>query len=123
MTERVQYPRHCQSAAPGSVPDAPDGVAGSRSDLVSGVVDMQDGVERDRHDHPATSAASRAPSSQHASRSALSGGPVTLTGGRIARHFSPEVIDSTARMAPPVSLAPCTYSPYGRRTVASRHGK
>src|SRR5712692_9069648 len=37
-------------------------------------------------DQPATSAASRAPSSQQASRSALSGGPVTVTGGRTGRH-------------------------------------
>ncbi len=62
-------------------------------------------------DHPATSAASSAPSSQQASRSCLAGGPVTQTGGRTARHCRPAVIDSTARTAPPVSLPPCTYRP------------
>jgi len=62
-------------------------------------------------DQPASSAASRAPSSQHASRSALPGGPVTVTGGRTGRHCRPAVIDSTARTAPPVSLPPCTYRP------------
>jgi hypothetical protein len=61
--------------------------------------------------HPATSAANSAPSSQHASRSALPGVPVTVTAGLIARQASPVVIDCTARTAPVVSLAPCTYSP------------
>ena len=61
--------------------------------------------------HPAISAANSAPSSQHASRSALPGGPVTVTAGLIGRQPSPVVIDSTARTAPPVSLPPCTYSP------------
>jgi hypothetical protein len=62
-------------------------------------------------DQPATSAASRAPSSQQASRSALPGGPATVTGGRTGRHCRPVVTDSTARTAPPVSLPPCTYRP------------
>jgi hypothetical protein len=62
-------------------------------------------------DQPATSAASRAPSSQQASRSALPGGPVTVTGGRTGRHCRPVVIDSTARTAPVVSIPPCTYRP------------
>ena len=62
-------------------------------------------------DQPASWAASRAPSSQQASRSALPGGPVTVTGGRTGRHCRPAVIDSTARTAPPVSLPPCTYRP------------
>src|SRR5260370_39572616 len=61
--------------------------------------------------YSATSAASRAPSSQQASRSFLPGGPVTVTGGRIARHCRPVVIDSTARTAPVVAMPPCTYRP------------
>ena len=61
--------------------------------------------------HPATSAASNAPSSQHASSSALPGVPVTVTGGRTGRQPSPVVMDSTARTAPPASFPPCTYSP------------
>ena len=73
-------------------------------------------------DQPATSAASSAPNSQQASRSALPGGPVTVTGGRTGRHCKPVVIDCTARTAPAVSLPPCTYRPNGRRRVASRHG-
>jgi hypothetical protein len=36
---------------------------------------------------------------------------VTQTGGRTARHWSPVVIDSTARTAPVVSIPPCTYRP------------
>ena len=43
-----------------------------------------------------------------ASRSGLAGGPVTVTGGRTARHCRPVVIDSTARTAPVVSRLPCT---------------
>jgi hypothetical protein len=62
-------------------------------------------------DHPAISAASTAPSSQQARRSSWPGGPVTQTGGWIARHRSPVVIICTARTAPVVSMPPCTYRP------------
>ena len=79
--------------------------AGHRADPSPAVPDGGEG------DYPATSAASSAPSSQHASRSALPGGPVTQTGGRTARHCRPVVIDSTARTAPVVSMPPCTYRP------------
>ena len=69
----------------------------------------------------ASSAASSAPSSQQASRSAF-GRPRDGDRRPTGRQPSPAAIDSTARTAPPVSLAPCTYSPYGRGLVASRHG-
>jgi hypothetical protein len=68
-------------------------------------------ASRPYDDYPAISAASSAPSSQQASRSFLPGGPVTVTGGRTARHCRPVVIDSTARTAPVVSIPPCTYRP------------
>jgi len=63
------------------------------------------------HHSLATSAASSAPSSQQASTSSLRGVPVTQTAGRTARQRSPAVIACTARTAPVVSEAPCTYRP------------
>ncbi len=94
---------------------------GIRRELDPGSLALQAAVRRalDPHEvfnpgkgldggQPATSAASSAPSSQQASRSCRTGGPVTQTGGRTARHCRPVVIDSTARTAPPVSMPPCT---------------
>jgi N-carbamoylputrescine amidase len=69
------------------------------------------GVTARGRSQPPISAASRAPSSQHASRSFRPGAPVTATGGRTARQRRPVVIDSTARTAPVVSMPPCTYRP------------
>lgn len=57
---------------------------------------------------PAAVAATVAPSSQQASRSACAGSPTTSTGAAAWRHPRPVVIFSMAWRAPPVSLLPCT---------------
>src|ERR1700678_4329368 len=122
MPELMQQPGNREAAAASLVPDPADPVDAAQLDTLGVIPHVQHRVEGDGDDHPAISAASSAPSSQHASRSAFPGVPVTVTAGRTGRHCRPAVIDSTARTAPPVSLAPCTYRPYGRRFVASRQG-
>ena len=62
----------------------------------------------------------RAPSTRRGRPASVS--PITDTGACASRHCSPVVTISTARIAPVVSLLPCTYTPYGRATVDSRHG-
>ena len=111
VAERLQVPGDGQAAPAGRVADPADPVGLAGDDPLGVVLDPQGRVERDRDDHPATSAATSAPSSQQASRSGFPGVPVTQTAGRTACQARPEVIDSTARTAPPVSLAPCTYRP------------
>lgn len=68
-------------------------------------------VDRDAmrsEDQPIRPPASVAPSSQHASMSALPGSPVTVTASATRRHPSPVVMDSIPRTAPVTSLPPCT---------------
>ena len=66
-------------------------------------------------------AATVAPSSQHASRAARSGAPVTSTGAATWVQPIPSVTDPTARTAPSTPRLPCTYRPYGRPRVSSAH--
>lgn len=67
-----------------------------------------DAAERGPRRQPARPAARTAPSSQHASVSALPGAPVTVTGSAARRQPRPVVTVSTERTAPVTSLPPCT---------------
>ena len=112
VPERVQQPRHREPAATRPVLDLQDLVIPAQLHLLAGIGHVQRRVQGNTEDHPpsspATFAASSAPRSQHACRSALAGGPTTVTAGRTACQPRPPAIDSTARTAPEVSLAPCT---------------
>lgn len=59
-----------------------------------------------QHPHSISLAATVAPSSQQASRSAFDGSPVTATGRNTRSQPIPPVIASIARRAPTVSLFP-----------------